>query len=110
MFSVEPIAVIVAVCGTVILMREMPRLFAWLIVRLADRLVAAKHVGLVEALNGRQVPANWTAPPQDRKMFRAAMRSTMRVTTFRSLYPTHRKGELLSHGVKDLVFHLSEPM
>ena len=110
MFSVEPIVVAVTVCATVIFVREMPCLFAWLIVRLADRLVAAKHVGLVEALNGRQVPANWTAPPKDRKMFRAAMRSTMRVTTFRSLYPTHRKGELLSHGVKDLVFHLSEPM
>ena len=110
MFIVEPIAVVVAVYVTVIFMREMPRLFALLIVRIADGLSAGRRTQIVEALNGRQVPANWTAPPQDRKMFRAAMRSTMRVTTFRSLYPTHRKGELLSHGVKDLVFHLSEPM
>ena len=110
MFIVELTAVVIAAYVTALVMREMPRLFALLIVRLADRLLAARHAGLVEALNGRQVPANWTAPPQDRKMFRAAMRSTMRVTTFRSLYPTHRKGELLSHGVKDLVFHLSEPM
>lgn len=90
MFSVEPIAVIVAVCGTVILMREMPRLFAWLIVRLADRLSTARHIQIVGALNGRQVLANWTAAAEDRKMLRAAMRSTMRVTTFRSLYPLNR--------------------
>ena len=32
MFGVEPIVVLVAVCGTVIFMREMPRLFALLII------------------------------------------------------------------------------
>lgn len=90
MFSVEPIVVVVVVCATVIFMREIPRLFAWLIVRLADRLLAARHAGLEGALNGRQVPVTWTAAPQDRKMLRAAMRSTMHVTTFRSLYPNSR--------------------
>ncbi|WP_062186713.1 hypothetical protein [Sphingopyxis sp. C-1] len=90
MFIVEPIAVVVAVYVTVIFMREMSRLFALLIVRLADRLLAARHAGLVEALNGRQVPANWAVAPQDRKMLSAAMRSTMRVTTLRSLYPVSR--------------------
>ena len=90
MFSVEPIVVVVAACGTFIFMREMPRLFAWMIVRLADRLSAARQTQTVEALNGRKVPATWTAASEDRKLLRAAMRSTMRVTTFRSLYPTHR--------------------
>ena len=87
---VEPIAMIVTVYVTVVLMREMPRLFALLIVRIADRLSAARHTQIVEALNGRKVPATWTAASEDRKLLRAAMRSTMRVTTFRSLYPTHR--------------------
>ena len=43
MFSVEPIVVLVAVCGTVVFMREMPRLFALLIVWIADRLSAARY-------------------------------------------------------------------
>ena len=90
MFSVEPIVVLVAVCGTVVFMREMPRLFALLIVRIVERLSAARQTQTVEALNGRKVPATWTAASEDRKLLRAAMRSTMRVTTFRSLYPTHR--------------------
>lgn len=90
MFSAQPIVVVVAVCATVIFTREMPRLFAWLIIRLADRLLAARHASLVDALNIRQVAATWTAGTEDRKLLRAAMRSTMRVTTFRSLYPTHR--------------------
>lgn len=90
MFIVEPIAVVVAVFATIIFMREMPYLFALLIVRIADRLLAARHTVNIGALNGRQVPATWTAASADRKMLRAAMRSTMRVTTFRSLYPTYR--------------------
>lgn len=90
MFIVGPIAVVVAVYATVIFMREMPRLFALLIVRIADRLSAARHTQIVEALNGRKVPATWTAASEDRKLLHAAMRSTMRVTTFRSLYPLNR--------------------
>lgn len=90
MFIVEPTALVIAVYVTTIVMREMPRLFAWLIVRFADRLSTARHIQIVGALNGRQVPANWTAAAEDRKILRAAMRSTMRVTTFRSLYPTNR--------------------
>ncbi|WP_263588076.1 hypothetical protein [Sphingopyxis sp. GC21] len=90
MFSVEPIIVLVAVCGTVVFMREMPRLFALLIVWIADRLSAARNTQIVEALNGRQVSATWTASWVNRKLLRAAMRSTMCVTTFRSLYPTSR--------------------
>lgn len=90
MFSVESMVVVVAVYATVISVREMPRLFAWLIVRLADRLLAARHAGMVEALTGRHVPVTWTAAPEDRKLLRAGMRSTMRVTMFRSLYPNRR--------------------
>ena len=90
MFSVEPIVVLVAVCGTVVFMREMPRLFALLIVRIADRLPAARYTQIVEALSARQVPANWTASSVNRKLLRAGMRSTMRMATFRSLYPTNR--------------------
>lgn len=90
MFIVEPMVVVVAVCATVIFMHEMPRLFALLIVRIADRLSAARHTLIVEALNGRQVSATWTASSVNRKLLRAAMRSTMRVTTFRSLYPLNR--------------------
>ena len=90
MFIVEPIAVVVAVYVTVIFMREMPRLFALLIVRIAVRLSAARHTQIVEAVSGRQVPANWTAASEDRKLLRAGMRSTMRMATFRSLYPTNR--------------------
>ena len=90
MLIVEPIAAVVAVFATIILMREMPRLFAWLIVRLADRLLAARNTQIVEALNGRQKPASWTTTREDRKLLRAGRRSTMRVTTFRSLYPTNR--------------------
>ena len=90
MYIVEPIAIVVAVYVTVVFMREMPRLFALLIVWIADRLSAARQTQTVEALNGRKVPATWTAASEDRKLLRAAMRSTMRVTTFRSLYPTHR--------------------
>ncbi len=90
MFSVEPIVVAVTVCATVIFVREMPRLFALLIVRIADRLSAARHTQIVEALSGRQVPATWTAASEDRKLLRAGMRSTMRVMMFRSLYPLNR--------------------
>ena len=90
MFIVEPTVVTVAVCGTVIFMREMPPLFALLIVRIADRLSGARRTHIVEALNGRQVSATWTASSVNRKLLRAAMRSTMRVTTFRSLYPLNR--------------------
>ncbi|WP_234181493.1 hypothetical protein [Sphingopyxis sp. NFH-91] len=90
MYIVEPIAIVVAVYVTVVFMREMPRLVALLIVWIADRLSAARQTQTVEALNGRKVPATWTAASEDRKLLRAAMRSTMRVTTFRSLYPTHR--------------------
>ena len=43
-----------------------------------------------ETANGRKVPATWTAASEDRKLLRAGMRSTMRVTTFRSLYPLNR--------------------
>ncbi|WP_439568235.1 hypothetical protein [Sphingopyxis sp.] len=90
MFNVEPIVVLVAVCGTVIFMREMPRLFALLIICIADRLSTARYTQIVEALNGRQIPAIWTASSENRKLLRAAMRTTMSVTTFRSLYPTNR--------------------
>ncbi|MGB6185421.1 MAG: hypothetical protein WBF65_09920 [Sphingopyxis granuli] len=90
MFIVEPTVVTVAVCGTVIFMREMPRLFALLIVWIADRLSDARYTQIVEALNGRQVSATWTASSVNRKLLRAAMRSTMRVAMFRSLYPTNR--------------------
>ena len=90
MYIVEPIAIVVAVYVTVVFMREMPRLFALLIVRIVERLSTARHTQIVETLNGRQVPATWTAASEDRKLLRAAMRSTMRVTTFRSLYPTNR--------------------
>ncbi len=90
MFSVEPIVVLVAVCGTVVFMREMPRLFALLIVRIVERLSAARQTQTVEALNGRKVPANWTAASEDRKLLRFGMRSTMRMATFRSLYPINR--------------------
>ena len=90
MFIVELTAVVIAAYVTALVMREMPRLFALLIVRIADRLSAARHTLIVEALNGRQVSATWTASSVNRKLLRAAMRSTMRVTTFRSLYPTHR--------------------
>ena len=90
MYIVEPIAIVVAVYVTVVFMREMPRLFALLIVRIADRLSAARQTQTVEALNGRKVPATWTATSEDRKLLHAAMRSTMRVTTFRSLYPLNR--------------------
>ena len=90
MFIVEPMVVVVAVCATVIFMHEMPRLFALLIVRIAGGLSAARHTQIVEAVSGRQVPANWTAASEDRKLLRAGMRSTMRMATFRSLYPTNR--------------------
>ena len=90
MYIVEPIAIVVAVYVTVVFMREMPRLVALLIVWIADRLSAARHTQIVEALNGRQVSATWTASSVNRKLLRAAMRSTMRVTTFRSLYPLNR--------------------
>ena len=87
---VEPIAMIVTVYVTVVLLREMPRLFALLIVRIADRLLAARHTDNMEAFNGRQVSPAWTATSEDRKLLRAAMRCTMRVTTFSSLYPLNR--------------------
>lgn len=90
MFIVEPTAVVIAAYVTALVTREMPRLVALLIVWIADRLSAARQTQTVEALNGRKVPATWTAASEDRKLLRAAMRSTMRVTTFRSLYPTHR--------------------
>ena len=90
MFIVEPTAVVIAAYVTARVMREMPRLFALLIVRIADRLSAARHTLIVEALNGRQVSATWTASSVNRKLLRAAMRSTMRVTTFHSLYPLSR--------------------
>lgn len=90
MFIVGPIAVVVAVYATVIFMREMPRLFALLIVRIVERLSTARHTQIVETLNGRQVPANWTAASEDRKLLRFGMRSTMRMATFRSLYPINR--------------------
>lgn len=88
MFSVEPIVMIAGVCGTVIFMREMPRLFAALIVRLADRLLATRHAERMAALNGRQVPATWAAGSENRKLLRDTMRLTLRVTAFRSLYPS----------------------
>lgn len=56
MHIVEPIAVIIAVSFAVFFMRETPRLFALLIVRIADRLLAARHTANIEALNGRQAP------------------------------------------------------
>lgn len=90
MIIVEPMVVVAAVCAAVIFMREMPRLFAWMIVRLADRLSAARQTDLVEALNGRLIAATWVARSEDRKLLSAAMRSTMRVSTFRSLYPVSR--------------------
>ena len=90
MYIVEPIAIVVAVYVTVVFMREMPRLVALLIVWIADRLSAARQTQTVEALNGRKVPANWTAASEDRKLLRAGMRSTMRMATFRSLYPLNR--------------------
>jgi hypothetical protein len=90
MLIVEPIAAVVAVFATIILMREMPPLFALLIVRIADRLSAARQTHIVEALNGRQVPVTWAATSEDRKLLRAAMRSTMRVMMFRSFYPLDR--------------------
>ena len=90
MFIVEPTAVVIAAYVTALVTREMPRLFALLIVRIAVRLSAARHTQIVEAVSGRQVPANWTAASEDRKLLRAGMRSTMRMATFRSLYPTHR--------------------
>ena len=95
MYIVEPIAIVVAVYVTVVFMREMPRLFALLIVWIADRLSAARQTQTVEALNGRKVPATWTAASEDRKLLRAAMRSTMRVAMFRSLYPLNRWNRLL---------------
>ena len=95
MFIVEPTVVTVAVCVTVIFMREIPQLFALLIVRIADGLSAGRRTQIVEALNGRQVPVTWTATSEDRKFLHAAMRSTMRVTTFRSLYPLNRWNRLL---------------
>ena len=90
MFIVEPTAVVIAAYVTALVMREMPRLFALLIVRIAVRLSAARHTQIVEAVSGRQVPANWTAASEDRKLLRAGMRSTMRMATFHSLYPLSR--------------------
>ena len=90
MYIVEPIAIVVAVYVTVVFMREMPRLVALLIVWIADRLSAARQTHIVEALNGRQVPVTWAATSEDRKLLRAAMRSTMRVMMFRSFYPLDR--------------------
>ena len=90
MFIVELTAVVIAAYVTALVMREMPRLFALLIVRIVERLSAARQTQTVEALNGRKVPANWTAASEDRKLLRFGMRSTMRMATFRSLYPTHR--------------------
>lgn len=54
MFIVEPTAVVIAAYVTALVMREIPRLFALLIVRIADRLSAARHTQIVEALNGRK--------------------------------------------------------
>ncbi len=90
MFIVEPTAVVIAAYVTALVMREMPRLFALLVVQIADRLSGARRTHIVEAVSGRQVPANWTAASEDRKLLRAGMRSTMRMATFRSLYPTNR--------------------
>ena len=90
MFIVEPTAVVIAAYVTALVMREMPPLFALLIVRIADRLSAARQTHIVEALNGRQVPVTWAATSEDRKLLRAAMRSTMRVMMFRSFYPLDR--------------------
>ncbi|KTE13784.1 hypothetical protein [Sphingopyxis sp. H115] len=90
MFIVEPTAVVIAAYVTALVTREMPRLFALLIVRIAVRLSAARHTQIVEAVSGRQVPVTWAATSEDRKLLHAAMRSTMRVTTFRSLYPLSR--------------------
>lgn len=90
MFIVEPTAVVIAAYFTALVMGEVPRLFALLIVQLADRLSGVRRTHIVEALNGRQVPVTWAATSEDRKLLRAAMRSTMRVALFRSLYPTNR--------------------
>ena len=90
MFIVELTAVVIAAYVTALVTREMPRLFALLIVRIADGLSAGRRTQIVEALNGRQVPVTWTATSEDRKLLRAAMRSTMRVAMFRSLYPLNR--------------------
>ena len=90
MFIVELTAVVIAAYVTALVMREMPRLFALLIVRIVERLSAARQTQTVEALNGRKVPANWTAASEDRKLLRFGMRSTMRMATFRSLYPINR--------------------
>lgn len=90
MFIVEPTAVVIAAYVTARVMREMPRLFALLIVRIADRLSGARRTHIVEALIGSQVPVTWAATSKDRKLLRAAMRSTMRTTMFRSLYPLRR--------------------
>ncbi len=95
MFIVELTAVVIAAYVTALVMREMPRLFALLIVRIADGLSAGRRTQIVEALNGRQVPVTWTATSEDRKLLRAAMRSTMRVAMFRSLYPLNRWNRLL---------------
>jgi len=64
--------------------------YAYIIVRIVERLSTARHTQIVETLNGRQVPANWTAASEDRKLLRFGMRSTMRMATFRSLYPINR--------------------
>lgn len=90
MFIVEPTDVVIAAYVTALVMREMPHLFALLIVRIAEALSAGRQTQIVEALNCRQVPVTWTATSEDRKLLRAAMRSTMCVAMFRSLYPTNR--------------------
>lgn len=90
MFIVEPTAVVIAAYVAARVMREMPRLLALLIVRIADRLSRARHTQIAETLYGRQVPVTWAATSEDRKLLRAAMRSTMRTTIFRSLYPLRR--------------------
>lgn len=90
MFIVEPTALVIAAYVAARLMRAMPRLFALVIVRITDRLSTARHTQIVETLNGRQVPATWTASSENRKLLCAAMRSTMRMTTFRSLYSLRR--------------------
>ena len=50
MFIVEPTAVVIAAYVTALVMREMPPLFALLIVRIADRLSGARRTHIVEAL------------------------------------------------------------
>ena len=77
MFIVELTAVVIAAYVTALVMREMPRLFALLVVQIADRLSGARRTHIVEALNGRQVPVTWAATSEDRKFLHAAMRSTM---------------------------------